>query len=479
MRGDMSPADFFSKARFLMILVPICSIAFVSCIEREYDLPDKLIWESEHFRYFARENDTSVCEDTKESFESHFDVISDYLNFEFTSDYKIAYYKYLDIDDLKSNSPCISSLAIACTALMKTGEMKIHSFELQKAHELIHAYLLHSGVTMHFVSEGFAEALSWGIAWPRRTSIPPDFSLEEVIELSPYNMEYYPAAGWWMGYLINRFGIDAVFRIHLLLSSHEIKDVPNDIDKLNGVFLQEFGITASQTWSDMRETATAETVFVGQWTCNAEAIPTDGEHYVIEENCTTPYLHRTFEVDTDSTLIFTNYEEQIFQLTSCSDTLSPTDKIFCPGEDACSVYIPLKAGKYFFEPRFSNTQKCVQEAVTDVNLELVPNFITSTCDENSKFIEVHDKSFSVHFTSESSKHYVNLSLLQSVIINKRIYGKEEQEVVTVKLCADCDTLEKDCINLESYMEVEQGKYVLMVESNLKITDPFFVVFDLY
>lgn len=112
-------------------------------------------WESTHFRYHSRADDTSVCEVVTQTLEDHFQVLHGYLGFPWPEGAQLDYRKYRDARDIAVSGHCSDGNA-ACY-LPSRG---IEAQQVINEHELLHAYLSYLGDSHPALEEGVAEALS-------------------------------------------------------------------------------------------------------------------------------------------------------------------------------------------------------------------------------------------------------------------------------------------------------------------------------
>lgn len=118
------------------------------------NLPNGTLWESEHFRYHTRSNDSASCESVLHQLERHFEQLHEYLGFAWPTDRKIDYYKFADRTDYFDNSPCPHD-AESCTS-----DSNVFSPYVLVNHELVHAYLAPLGLPPAFFTEGIASVFS-------------------------------------------------------------------------------------------------------------------------------------------------------------------------------------------------------------------------------------------------------------------------------------------------------------------------------
>jgi hypothetical protein len=115
-------------------------------------LPTDVHWSSEHFDYYTRAADSSVCESVTETLERHRRAVIEYLGLS-DGDAKVDYRKFRDARDYSSSSSCPD--AGACTI-----DARVETPWVMDEHELIHAYLAAVGRPPPLFSERVAQALS-------------------------------------------------------------------------------------------------------------------------------------------------------------------------------------------------------------------------------------------------------------------------------------------------------------------------------
>jgi hypothetical protein len=129
---------------------------------------------SEHFRYYVRSDDSSLCPGITQDLERHRALVFGFLAGGLPEGDPIEYYKFRNTDDLRAEGPCRQSDGVVTQC---QRDRRVWSSELFHQHELIHAYTAPRGRTARFLDEGLAESLTCGLD----ARSPAGIQLDELI----------------------------------------------------------------------------------------------------------------------------------------------------------------------------------------------------------------------------------------------------------------------------------------------------------
>ena len=135
-------------------------------------------WEADGLSYFARSDDAAVCAEVLPRILTRLESYVEALNIPRPSHFD--YYKYVDLDDLRAHSDCVSEHTGGCY----TDAGEIHSPHVLHGHELVHAATGSLFEGRSPLEEGLASALSCDPALPLAKLVASDLAYD-VAEMRP------------------------------------------------------------------------------------------------------------------------------------------------------------------------------------------------------------------------------------------------------------------------------------------------------
>jgi hypothetical protein len=322
--------------RALQVLVVALAAHGIGCgsPEEAGDLPDDVVWESAHFRYHTRAEDTSACSSVLEELERHFATMQEYLGFQWSGTHKVEYYKFSDVDDFRRNSGCPAGAGGCARGSSVLTPNVLHP------HELIHAYLAPLGLAPAFFVEGIATVLDCDHAW----AIDPR-PFEEVVALPYGNDRVHVEGPWFAGYLLHEFGPERYLSLYARL------DYTASLAKIGTVFEETYGEPLAAIWEAAK--ASSRRVRCNHlWACGLPSTPLDGEPRTLRRACDGTDVFRTFELDAPRDLLLAPAGHFLFAPLSCDEELPYAIGGDAPQGDMTTLtsIAPVSPGRYFVAP---------------------------------------------------------------------------------------------------------------------------------
>jgi hypothetical protein len=323
------------------------------------DLPDDQHWQSEHFDYYTRDDDPSVCPAVLDTLERHLSVLQAQLGFSLGE--RIDYRKFRDGADVAASHVCDENTV--CTL-----GTRVHTNQILDEHELVHAYLDGTGDPPALFEEGVAEALSCGGALPAK---PDPISWQAALALSRTDPELYQTGQWFVGYLLHTYGPEPFLAFY----AGDFYDAT--ADQVSARFASAYGLDLDAEWQRAFEQSEPKLACVPVWACASSPLPIDGSAVSLAPSC---------DASADY-LTLTQPAPGLVELTTQSDMLSSIALSGCgvdtsfPSGDSGTGYalssldeiVELETGAYFLA-RNSRPASLVAHALSKVDkpcIELV------------------------------------------------------------------------------------------------------------
>jgi hypothetical protein len=335
----------------------LAAAALAGCGGR--NLPGDVTWESEHFAYKTRTGEQVACADVLPALEEHFQSMQRALGFDWPQGAKVTYYKFEDVLDYQANNEC-GSAGSACAP-----GTTVQTSEAFNPHELVHAYLRHTGYPPALLLEGAAVALSCA-SWRRPQ---PTVSWREAFGLStsgPRATDVYNAGGWLAGYLLATRGARAFVGLYRDAGAGETAD------QFAATFARIYGEALDDVWTEM--IAAGRPPAFCPWECGRPQAPVDGVTPVATDvTCGIPRTH-ALTLAQPGELVATLTGVSNFSLGVCGAGSVPPATFYTATTATASTHVDyvLAAGDYFVTGPFG-----------DAALTLSPHpphtFVTSDC----------------------------------------------------------------------------------------------------
>jgi hypothetical protein len=225
------------------------------------NLPGDVTWESEHFVYKTRTGEQVACADALPALEEHFQAMQRVIGFDWPAGAKVSYYKFENVVDYQTNNEC-GAAGNACAP-----GTTVQTSEAFNPHELVHAYLRHTGYPPALLLEGAAVALSCA-SWRRPQ---PAASWRDAFGVStsgPLANDVYNAGGWLAGYLLATRGAPAFVDLY--------RDAPagQSANEFAATFTRVYGESLDDVWTEM--IAAGRPPAFCPWECSRPQAPLDG-----------------------------------------------------------------------------------------------------------------------------------------------------------------------------------------------------------
>jgi len=295
-------------------------------------------WQSEHFRYLSRTGD-SVCKGVTKVLERHFATLQSYLDFEWPSDRRITYYKYLDDADLDENGSC-SPFNSACFY----AEHGVQTASGLQTHELVHAYLAPTGRRHLLVEEGLAQSLSCGPSVPLRPQpVDVDVAFEpsswQSNDLSGFR-DLYASAQWFVGWLLRTRGPKPFMHWYQALN------IEHDHAVAATSFETVYGGQLDEAWTAAFTSEDPDTGCVRVWECASSPF----ESLPLTASCDQTPNARTVDVEQAAWFVQRS-ERGGLMVSSCGTTPPPAHQGWLrsttEGQAGDAFAIWLEPGRYF------------------------------------------------------------------------------------------------------------------------------------
>jgi hypothetical protein len=316
--------------------VVIVLLSVLSCqADKDYDLPDDVVWTSPHFAYHSRTGDQSVCEDIAEKLEQHFSSIQTTIGFDWPAGRTIHYYKFPTRDDFVANSPCPAGSA-ACTE-----SNHVYSYRVFEQHELVHAYLWPLGLPPPLITEGAAVALSCS----QTISSTPSLSLQDALRVPDAlsDQRVYDTGGRLVRFLLATYGAESFLRFYSHLGAG------STFDTLDHLMRATFGAGAEEIW---QETLATPANCPPPFECSRDALPLDGTLTEIRPTCGLFRDARTFTLAATADIAITS--SALLLVASCDAINFSAIRVTSanPGGQQVGL-VTLKQGHYYLDIRSS------------------------------------------------------------------------------------------------------------------------------
>jgi len=314
-------------------LVVATCFAACSCGDDAVDLPQGTMDVSEHFVVHRRAADR-VCPATIEALEQNFASAQRTLGFEWTRGRKIAYYLYLDAEDVKRSHACPAERP-ACA---NRDGSAVYTWLPFHRHELIHAYLAEAGQPHEIYAEGMAEVFRCESGPIGRPESEP--WQEALYARKNGGFAAYDAAMKLVRRIIGRFGIEKTMDMYRRSRPGlGPDDFAKEFQVLTGVDLDEF-------WAEANQNAAVPICF-----CDGVRV-VDGAGDVAVRTCDLgdPQREAVFELNNDSTIKIEGEARLPSSLTvrRCGMDLESDRMVVTPGLESRGVVIaPAGRGRYF------------------------------------------------------------------------------------------------------------------------------------
>jgi hypothetical protein len=266
-------------ALFTSLSLPACQVELVGSTASpdSSSLPGDRVWESQHFAYHARAQDTAICGDLLGTLERHFSFLQNRLGFDWPAGKRVNYYKFVDTADYQAHAPCPQGSG-GCA-----DGNSVYAYDAFEQHELVHAYLNPLGAPLTVVSEGAAVAL----ACNREIAETPSLSLADAVNVreSLDDQRVYDTGGRLMRTLLDRFGSAAFLRFYAATSK------TSSFADLDSALLAVYGSGANQLWdAALASPASCPPAFA----CARESLMGDGTTLPVQPVCGLQSDSRTF-----------------------------------------------------------------------------------------------------------------------------------------------------------------------------------------
>jgi len=207
-------------------------------------------WSSEHFIYHARVDDDSVDATVMDQLEANATLIRGWLGLGSEPWGPVHYFKYRSIDDLvAAHGPCP---ATACTNMLSSGRIEVHTPLAIDQHELTHSYHLPVGCAPKLLMEGLATSVSCDPPTESTLAMPaggPGWLQGSWRDLDSFEAPAptsYPAAGALVTWLIDGWGTGAFMDLYRATACH---DGP---DAIAAAFNARYGVSLDDVWSQLQ-----------------------------------------------------------------------------------------------------------------------------------------------------------------------------------------------------------------------------------
>lgn len=220
-----------SLRKFIIVLI----VCILGCEEEQQSLPD-FIWEGEKIR-FATNGELPLPEGTFVKFEKVVSDLETRLNVEIPEGKTIDYYHLLGY---QWEDFCTSSKDLISGCTTEDGTIYYFMPDIINVHELVHGVLVLTLGDSHSVfEEGAAEFFSHRPFYDDSDSPPAETRIQILKEsifsdAAPADVDY-EAAGYFVGYLVNIYGLEVVKELYQQSSySSSQEDISILLEALTG-----------------------------------------------------------------------------------------------------------------------------------------------------------------------------------------------------------------------------------------------------
>jgi hypothetical protein len=382
--------------------------------DRALNLPDDVLWESDHFRYHSRSGEVAACERVTEQLERHFATVREYLGFPWPARSKVDYYKFRDQNDYERESACPES-GSSCVrdGVVLTASVLQH-------HELIHAYLARVGLPPAFFTEGVAVALA--CRHPFRIDPRP---WRDVVAVPFGNTRAFLEGPWFVAYLLRRYGPEPFLMLYASL--------PTDAsaERIAATFATVYEVSLDSAWEDA-ERAGKGVACLFLWECAGPPLTTDGTEHSIGQACDASDGYRTFELAAPQDLVMTGSSYPIGAPVSCD--VAPAR----PFSDDPSLWVAnvshYTAGRYFVG---------ASDVPSSVSLRPVPGPVFGAECSEARTLDLSGSAFEYsHFELTLPAHAGPLFVRLEPAAGQALCSGGEHPALAIDACPDCD--EENC-----------------------------------
>jgi hypothetical protein len=344
-----------SHLRPFVLLSLLLALATGCSSDDGRNLPRDRLWESTHFRYHTRADDSEPCEAVLVQLERHFELIQGYLGFSWPSGRKVDYYKFRDKADYLSSGFCPED-SDSCTR-----DSEVMSPHVLQDHELIHAYLAPLGMPPALFVEGAAVVLACDHVFALQNFKPWQDVATEAFGVK-FGRAYYEGT-WFVGYLLDRFGPASFLALYGRLDYRTAT-----ADTMAAAFASVYGESLDAVWN--ASLASSDRIrCVNLWNCAGANLPLDGSIQPLESACDGSANSRTFELDSDTDALILSHRYFLYAPLSCDEKL-PTyvggaNESYEFGTVFNPTVVTIPAGKYFIK-------SAAQGGVPDVGVLPLP-----------------------------------------------------------------------------------------------------------
>jgi hypothetical protein len=377
-------------------------------------LPRDRLWESTHFRYHTRAEDSEACEAVLVQLERHFELMQGYLGFAWPHGRKVDYYKFRDKSDYLSNSRCPEG-SESCA-----HDSAVMSPHVLRDHELIHAYLAPLGLPPAFFVEGAAVILACDHVFALQ-----DFKPWQEVVAEPYGVKFgraYYEGPWFIGYLLDRFGPASFLALYGRLDYRTAT-----ADTIAAAFASVYGESLDAVWK--ASLASSDRIrCVNLWNCSGASLPLDGSIHPLESACDGSANSRTFELSSDTDALILSHRYFLNAPLSCDEKLPTYVGGATESYEYGTVFDPtvvtIPAGKYFIRsgaqgdvpdvgvrplPSPTYSRDCSQLHALDIGGEEFPKGdieLAIPNDGHSWYVKLHPASGNTFYTGSAATEQV-------------------------------------------------------------------------
>ncbi len=405
------------------------------------NLPGDVTWESEHFAYKTRTGEQVACADVLPALEEHFQSMQQAIGFDWPQGAKVTYYKFEDVLDYQANNGC-GATGNACAP-----GTTVQTSEAFNPHELVHAYLRHTGYPPALLLEGAAVALSCA-SWRRPQ---PTMSWREAFDLSTSGAranDVYNAGGWLAGYLL------ATRDARAFVALYRDADAGQTADQFAATFARVYGESLDDVWTEM--IAAGRPPAFCPWECGRPQAPVDGVTPVAADAaCGIPPTH-AITLAQPGELVATLTGVSNFSLGICGAGSVPpaTFYIATTANAPTRVDYVLAAGDYFVTGPFG-------DATLTLALHPRGTFVRSDCAAAATAPPWLDQTGDVAIMVPTGTWYTELSW--SAPTDVMVSPPPPPSIAS--LCPTCDAAAGTCVVVTTTTETRvQGMQTLRVDA---------------
>ena len=395
------------------VLLPLLPTLAVGCSSDDgRNLPRDRLWESTHFRYHTRTDDSEPCEAVLVQLERHFELMQGYLGFSWPSGRKVDYYKFRDKADYLSNSGCPKD-SDSCAR-----DSDLMSPHVLQDHELIHTYLASVGMPPAFFVEGVAVVLACDHVFALQNFKPWQDVVTEAFGVK-FGRAYYEGP-WFVGYLLDRFGPASFLALYGSLDYGTAT-----ADTIAAAFASVYGESLDAVWN--ASLASSDSIrCVNLWNCRGANLPLDGSIQPLESACDGSANSRTLELDSDTDALILSRGYFLYAPLSCEEKLPAyvggANESYEYGVVYDPTVVTIPVGKYFIKsyggvadvgvrplPSPTYARDCSQLHALDISGEEFPKGdieLAIPNDGQSWYVKLHPARGSTFYTGSAATEEV-------------------------------------------------------------------------